>query len=121
MEKLLAAGADDVNFIPAVMKKSRPATIISVLCSATNEAELQKLIFQETTTLGIKSIAVTKTMLDRRTVQQKTKYGNITIKEAILNGKTIRSKPEFEECAAIARKENIPLSEVYREINKSTL
>jgi len=116
MEKLLEAGASDVNFIPATMKKSRPATIVSVLCSPKNEAAIQQLIFRETTTLGIKSIALTKTMLERSTTQCETKYGNISIKEAGLDGKTIRSKPEFEECAAIARRENIPLSKVYEEI-----
>ena len=116
MEKLLEAGASDVNFIPATMKKSRPATIVSVLCSPENEAAIQQLIFSETTTLGIKSIALTKTMLERSTIQCETKYGKISIKEAKLNGKTVRSKPEFEECAAIARRENIPLSKVYDEI-----
>jgi len=116
MERLISAGANDVNFIPTTMKKSRPATIVSVLCSPENEEALKEIIFHETTTLGIKSITVSKTMLERRTTQCQTKYGPITIKEALLNGTLIRSKPEFEECATIARKENIPLSDVYQEI-----
>ncbi len=116
MERLITAGANDVNFIPTTMKKSRPATIISVLCSPENEETIKEIIFHETTTLGIKSITIAKTMLERRTTKCQTKYGPITIKEALLNGKPIRSKPEFEECATIARKENIPLSKVYKEI-----
>jgi uncharacterized protein (TIGR00299 family) protein len=116
MEKLLDAGANDVNFIPATMKKSRPATIISVLCTPENEAAIQQMMFRETSTLGIKSITIKKTILERCTTECKTKYGTISIKEASLDGKTIRSKPEFEECTAIARSKNIPLSEVYKEI-----
>ena len=116
MERLISAGANDVNFIPTTMKKSRPATIVSVLCTPKNQEAIKEIIFRETTTLGIKSINVSKTMLERRTTQYQTKYGAITIKEALLNGKTIRSKPEFEECATIARHEGIPLSAVYQEI-----
>jgi len=120
MERLLEAGASDVNFIPTTMKKSRPAIIVSVLCSPPIEAALKRVIFQETTTLGIKRIAVTKTMLERRTTCCETRFGSIPIKTALLDGKPLRAKPEFEECAAIARREGIPLSAVYQEIATQT-
>jgi pyridinium-3,5-bisthiocarboxylic acid mononucleotide nickel chelatase len=113
MERLFAAGASDVNFIPATMKKSRPAIIISVLCAPPLEDTIKRTLFRETTTLGIKRIAVAKTMLQRRTVQRETAYGPITMKEALLDGEVLRAKPEFDECAAIARRERIPLCTVH--------
>lgn len=115
MERLISAGANDVNFIPTTMKKSRPATIVSVLCAPEKEEYIKEIIFKETTTLGIKSIAVAKTMLQRKEIICETKFGSITIKQAYLDGKLIRSKPEYEECAAIARKESLPLKDIYKE------
>ncbi len=116
MKQLFEAGASDVNFIPTTMKKSRPGTIISVLCSPQNEAVIKHTMFRETTTLGIKRFAVEKTMLERRVEQRQTQFGTITTKEAILNGDVIRSKPEFDECAAIARREKLPLSTIYKAV-----
>jgi uncharacterized protein (TIGR00299 family) protein len=116
MNRLLEAGADDVNFIPATMKKSRPATIVSVLCKPEIKEKLKQVIFQETTTLGIKSTSITKTVLDRRTSSRETIFGRISVKEALLDGKVIRTKPEFDECAAIAHRKNVPLADVYRQL-----
>lgn len=120
MERLFEAGASDVNFIPATMKKSRPGIIVSVLCAPDNEASLKQILFQETTTLGIKSINVAKTMLDRKSSTCKTKWGPITLKEAYLGETMLRSKPEFEECATIARRENVPLAAVYQAIQETS-
>jgi len=80
---------------------------------------MTRLLFQETTTLGIKRIKVSKTMLERRTTTCETRFGPITIKEAYLDGNRLRTKPEFEECAAIARRENIPLQSVYNAIQNA--
>jgi uncharacterized protein (TIGR00299 family) protein len=119
MERLLEAGANDVNFIPITMKKSRPGTIVAVLCKPQDEATIKRIIFRETTTLGIKRIAVTKTILERRFVRRETEFGPVTVKQAILDGKVLRSKPEFDECAAIAQREGIPLDRVYRATAKA--
>lgn len=116
MERLLDVGASDVNFIPATMKKSRPATIVSVLCAPDRETTLKQVLFRETTTLGIKRIAVQKTLLERRTVRCDTRFGPVTLKEARLDGEVIRFKPEYEECAAIARHHDLPLAKVYAAI-----
>jgi uncharacterized protein (TIGR00299 family) protein len=116
LESLLEAGASDVNLIPATVKKSRPATILSVLCSTELEHQIKKQIFSTTTTLGVKSIPITKTTLDRKSDTRETSYGKVTIKQALLDGKVIRSKPEFDECAALARQHSIPLSEVYHAV-----
>ncbi len=116
LERLLETGASDVNFIPVTTKKSRPATIVSVLCPPDRIQDVERTMFRETTTLGIKHIPISKSVLDRRTRICETRHGAITVKEAVLNGEVIRAKPEFEECAAIARRENIPLADIYKEV-----
>ncbi len=120
MERLLASGASDVNFIPVTAKKSRPATIVSVLCAPERINETRRVMFLETTTLGIKQTPITKYILDRNTRTCETRFGPVTVKEALLDGNVIRAKPEFEECAAIARRENRPLAEIYQEIATRT-
>lgn len=119
MEKLFALGAMDVYLTPIIMKKGRPAVKLSVLCSIGLEESITELILRETTTLGIRKYKTEKTMLKREFYKVKTKYGDITIKSSLLNGDKIKEKPEYEECKAIARANNIPLSLVYEEALKS--
>jgi len=118
MELLMDHGAMDVHFTPIIMKKNRPSTMISLLCSKKDESRFKELLFLNTTTLGVKSFSLEKTMLERRFETIETTLGPVTMKRALFNGKVIRSKPEFEECREIARRNNIPLIEVYRLINE---
>ena len=118
MEIFLEQGAMDVHFTPIVMKKSRPATTLSVLCDEANEDTFKRLIFRHTTTLGIKSFALDKTVLDISFEQLETPLGPVTMKHASLDGKVIRSKPELEDCKKLAAKHGIPLHDVYLAIGK---
>lgn len=118
MEQLMEAGAMDVHFTPIVMKKNRPATTLSLLCGSEDEDRFKKLIFQHTTTLGIKSISIEKSVLDVSFEKLETPLGTVTMKNAILDGKVIRSKPELEDCRSLAREHGIPLGEVYLAIGK---
>ncbi|WP_028581938.1 nickel pincer cofactor biosynthesis protein LarC [Desulfogranum japonicum] len=118
MNRLLEAGAMDVHFTSIVMKKNRPATTLSVLCSLEEEDNFKRLIFRHTTTLGIKSIPINKTVLEISFEQLKTPLGSVTMKNAILDGKVIRSKPELEDCSRLAQQNDIPLGEVYLQIGK---
>jgi uncharacterized protein (TIGR00299 family) protein len=118
MELLMERGAMDVHFSPIVMKKNRPATLISLLCSERDEGRFKELLFRHTTTLGVKSFALDKTMLERRFDRVETPLGPVTMKRALLGGEVLRSKPEFEECREIARRNDIPLPEVYAIIGR---
>lgn len=118
MEQLMEAGAMDVHFTPIVMKKNRPATTLSLLCGSEDEDRFKKQIFQHTTTLGIKSISIEKSVLDVSFEKLETPLGTVTMKNAILDGKVIRSKPELEDCRSLAREHGIPLGEVYLAIGK---
>lgn len=113
MDLLMEHGAMDVHFTPIVMKKSRPATSLTLLCGAADEERFKELLFRHTTTLGVKSLAVEKTELERKFERLDTPLGSVTMKHALRDGRLLRSKPEFEDCRALARKHGLPLAEVY--------
>ena len=66
MERLFAAGARDVHYMPVFMKKNRPGWQLNVICDETKIAELEQIIFEETTTIGIRRIPVERSVLDRQ-------------------------------------------------------
>jgi hypothetical protein len=113
MDLLMDQGAMDVHFTPIFMKKSRPATMLSLLCAEEDEARFKDLLFRNTTTLGVKSLALEKTELERRFDTLETPLGPVTMKRALLDGEVLRFKPEYEECREMARRNGIPLAEVY--------
>lgn len=117
-ERILGLGADDVFLTPIIMKKSRPAVTLSVLCSEHLTDAVSSFILSETTSLGIRKFPVSKEMLGRTTEEISVPAGKVRIKHAVYNGKILRSKPEFEDCKRLAKEKNIPLSEIYRQINE---
>jgi uncharacterized protein (TIGR00299 family) protein len=119
MDTLMAAGAMDVHFTPIVMKKNRPATCLSLLCSAADEDRFKALVFRHTTTLGIKSLPLDKTVLETTFTTLETPLGPVTLKNALLGGKVLRAKPEFEDCRELARRHNLPLTAVYAAVGRA--
>ncbi len=117
IEKLFKNGADDVYTTPIMMKKSRPAITLSVLCNKNQEDSILEILFTETTTLGIRKYCVDKVMLQRSFSEIDTPFGKVTVKSGLYNGKIIKAKPEYNECKKIAEEKNIPIQEIYREIN----
>lgn len=112
VEKALQLGALDAWLTPVIMKKGRPAQQLSILTSAAKVEALQKLLFTETTTLGIRDTEVKRTALTRKLVPVVTPWGTIQVKVAVLAGKVVNVAPEFEECKAVAQKEQLPLKMV---------
>lgn len=109
MEKLFSAGAHDVYMTPIIMKKSRPATKISILCSMSRIDIIKHILFTESTTLGIRMYNVQKEMLERKIVKVSTKYGDIDLKVSGDTQENIKVKPEYEQCIRAAKTFNIPL------------
>jgi pyridinium-3,5-bisthiocarboxylic acid mononucleotide nickel chelatase len=112
MERMLELGALDCFFTPVQMKKNRPGVLLSVLCGQADKEAVMKLLFTETTTLGVRSYAVTRRALQRSVVQVQTQYGPIDVKVAHLDGRVVNEMPEFEQCRLAAAKANVPLKVV---------
>lgn len=116
IERLLEAGARDAFLTPVIMKKGRPGIQLTVLADPNKETELTELIFSETTTLGIRRLPVQRHILERRTDTVQTPYGPIRVKIADLGGKQ-RITPEYDDCARIAREQQVPILDVYKSVN----
>ena len=112
MDRLLELGALDCFFTPVQMKKNRPGVLISVLCGRDEKEALMRLLFTETTTIGVRSYEVNRRALRRSIVQVETQYGPIDVKVAHLDGRVVNDMPEFEQCRAAAAKANVPLKVV---------
>ncbi|QDU94409.1 nickel pincer cofactor biosynthesis protein LarC [Lignipirellula cremea] len=109
---LADAGALDVYATSIQMKKNRPGVLLSVLCPADKIGKLEKIIFRETSTLGIRRWPVSRHKLERRKVRVETEFGPIEGKAAMLLGEEHFS-PEFESCRAAAAERNVALQKVY--------
>ena len=118
IDSLFAAGAKDVYITPIIMKKSRPAVTLSVLCSTDVESRVNEILFRETSTIGVRKYQVEKTMLDRKIENIVTRFGEVRVKSAYYRGECIKSKPEYDDCIKIAREQGIPVNQVYREVEQ---
>ncbi len=112
MERLLKAGARDVHFIPVYMKKNRPACELTVICDECKIKELEQIIFQETTTIGIRRIKMERSVLPRESVTVTLKEGELKAKKCILPDGQVRCYPEYDSAAELAEKCGLPLQKV---------
>jgi hypothetical protein len=112
MDRAFELGALDCYFTSVHMKKNRPGVLLSVLCCQEKLEEMVRMLFAETTTLGIRRYQVQRQALDRRVVRVETLYGPIDVKVARLNGKIVNEMPEYEQCRTAARQANVPLRKV---------
>jgi hypothetical protein len=113
MDALFQKGALDVFLTPVIMKKSRPAVKISVLCGERERPAVEEVLWLGTSTFGLRTQRVTKAMLKRDFSQQMTKYGELTMKNAYLRGRKIKSKPEYDDCRRLAREKGVSIREIY--------
>lgn len=112
-ELLFQNGALDVFFTPIFMKKNRPAYRITVACKKEDIFKLQNILFRETTTIGIRYRFESRTELGRDLIELDTKYGKLKAKKVINNGETY-IYPEYESMKEMAKKNHIPLKEIYK-------
>ena len=115
MERLLEEGALDVFSASVQMKKSRPGALLTVLAKPEDADRLTKLIFAETTTLGIRRRDERRYTLARRWESVQTHWGPVRIKIASLNGTIANYAPEYEDCRALAEANHVPLKAVLQE------
>lgn len=118
MEQALAAGALDVFGTAVQMKKNRPGMLLTVLCRPDDSARITRLIFAETTTLGVRMRQEKRAALTRRHLTIQTKWGEVRMKLANLNGAVSNYAPEYEDCRRIAEQQRVPLKAVMQEAVK---
>lgn len=117
-DALFASGAVDVFTQSIGMKKSRPGLLLTVICHPENLAICEEILFRETTTLGIRRTTQQRRILQREIQQVETPYGKVAVKVAWKGEATAKVitnvQPEYEDCADLARKHNIPWREIQR-------
>jgi uncharacterized protein (TIGR00299 family) protein len=119
MERLLAVGALDVFYTPIVMKKSRPATLVSVLAEPPLVDALSEVLFRETTTLGVRVTEVSRRCLEREWREVETQWGTVRVKIGRLHGEVVNVAPEYEDCARLAREKGVPAKVVYDAVREA--
>ena len=115
MERLFQAGALDVFGTAVQMKKNRPGTLLTVLAKPQDADNLAKIIFAETTTLGLRRREERRQILAREWQTVSTRFGDIRIKVASMNGTISSFAPEYEDCRRIAGEQRVPLKQVMQE------
>ncbi len=118
MERLLDAGALDVWLTPVIMKKSRPAVILSVLSEPGKTSALTDIVLRETTTFGVRVSRVDRQKLAREFVEVRTRHGSVRVKLGKHGGKTLKDVPEYEDVKALAKKSGRPLTDVIKEVER---
>ncbi len=112
VEQLWSAGVLDVSVLPIQMKKSRPGVLLAIQCRPSDTTKMQEILFQQTTTLGIRETLSTRYVLPRRTLQVMTPWGEIAGIERILPDGSPRFSPEYEACRNVADAHGVPLADV---------
>jgi len=118
IEKLLGMEAQEVFLTPILMKKSRPATLLTVICPSEKLSSIIELLLNETTTLGLRWREEERSCADREMLILNTRYGKVRFKLARWGGKVVNFSPEYEDCKRLAIKKRIPLKEVFEEAKK---
>lgn len=123
MDRLFEAGALDVCYSPIFMKKNRPATMLTVLCKENKRKALERIIFSETTTIGIRRMVMQRSLLSRTFETVQTALGEMTMKVCTYEddelGDQTFAYPEFESVKKLAQAHGLPLKEVFRLANQT--
>ena len=114
IDKLLAAGALDAWITPIIMKKGRPAFLLSALCMETNKIAVEDVVFAETSSIGVRWQQVRRTVADRSMVAVQTEWGTVGVKVAERDGQVINVAPEFGDCRHLAEQSGAPLKKIYQ-------
>jgi uncharacterized protein (TIGR00299 family) protein len=118
IERLFAAGAYDAWTAPINMKKGRPALLVSAIGPASARDRLSETMIEQSTTLGVRIQPITRIKAARRIETIVTRWGDVRVKLRGWNGRVIDIAPEYDDCAAIARREDLPLRQVWNEAHR---
>lgn len=111
-DRLRSAGAREVHWIPVFTKKGRPAYQLQVIAAPEDVERMERIIFRETSTIGVRRSAWDRTVLPRTLQTVDTPWGPARLKHVALSDGSDRVAPEYEDCARIAREHDVPLQQV---------
>ena len=112
MDRLFAAGAKEVFYIPVQMKKGRPGILVTIISPAGLVNKLSRIVFEETTTIGLRYRPASRMELARETTTISTRFGRVRLKVSSLDGRVTQAQPEYEDCRRLAERRKVPLKEV---------
>jgi uncharacterized protein (TIGR00299 family) protein len=115
VDRLLAEGALDVFAVPVQMKKNRPGMLLTVLSKPEESDALTRIIFTETSTIGVRRREEQRQALARKWITVGTRWGDVRLKVACMNGTVTNYAPEYEDCKKIAVQHHVPLKSVMQE------
>ena len=120
IDRLLAKGALDVTLTPVIMKRGRPGIVLSVLADPAKVESVLRVLFAETTTLGVRVQEVARRLLAREMTEVPTRFGPVRVKVAKVSGRgrLLKARPEYQDCKRIAEQTGLPLREVTREVER---
>ena len=121
VERLLEAGALDTFAVPVQMKKNRPGMLLTVLAKPEDAPRMTQIIFTETSTLGVRRREEQRQTLARKWVNVSTRWGDVRLKIASMNGTITNYAPEYEDCKKLAADNHVPLKSVMNEAMEAYL
>ena len=121
MEGLFVLGTKDVFLTPIIMKKNRPATLLTIVALPEKLSSITDFLLKETTTIGLRWREEVRARADREILSLRTKYGKIRFKLARWDGKMINVSPEYEDCKRLALEKRVSLKEVFEEARKKAI
>jgi uncharacterized protein (TIGR00299 family) protein len=118
IDELFKRGALDVFLTQIIMKKTRPAVKLTVLCDRDKREDLINTILKETTSIGVRYFETQRVTMDREIREFPSKYGKVRVKSSVCGRHMVKSSPEFEDCKKIARETSRPLREIIDEVGR---
>lgn len=112
MNALFEGGAHDVFLTPIIMKKSRPATIVSAIVPVGLEGSIGPILLRFSSTFGVRSRRMRRQILPREILTVQTRFGEVRVKVGRLQGRPIHLAPEYEDCRRLAEMKKIPASQI---------
>jgi uncharacterized protein (TIGR00299 family) protein len=117
-ERLFEAGSLDVWLTPVTMKKGRPATVVSAIVPADRREEIERVLFVESTTIGVRATPVSRTRAPRRFETVTTRWGDVRLKLRGWDGRVLGATPEYDDCLQLSRVSGAPIREIWAEANR---
>jgi len=118
-ERLFQAGALDVYLTPIFMKKSRPAIKLTVLSPPEKVNDCNRILFEETTTFGVRISQAMRKKLLREIKEIETRYGRVRIKVGKMGDEITDLCPEYDDCRTLANRLHLSVREIYREAQRA--